>query len=130
MKRERARAFIESLVSLRQMATDEQASHAPSVYPEWKDGVSLSVGDRVLYGGVLYRTLIAHTSQGDWTPDRAVSLFAKVLIPDEEEVYPWEQPDSTNGYRKGDKVKHIGSVWISTMDNNVWEPGIYGWEIV
>ena len=130
MTKGKARAFLSSLVRLREAATDEQASKAPAVYPEWREGVSYVEGDRVLFGGILYRVLISHTSQGDWTPDAATSLFAKVLIPDEEEIYPWEQPDSTNGYHKGDKVKHIGSVWVSTIDNNVWEPGIYGWEIV
>ena len=40
-----------------------------------------------------------------------------------------EQPDSTNPYSKGDKVTHNGKMWVSTIDNNVWEPGVYGWEI-
>jgi hypothetical protein len=43
---------------------------------------------------------------------------------------PWQQPDSTNGYMRGDKVTHNGFVWISDLDNNVWEPGIYGWRKV
>lgn len=42
----------------------------------------------------------------------------------------WEQPDSTNPYAKGDKVTHNGKTWQSTTDNNVWEPGVYGWEEV
>ena len=41
---------------------------------------------------------------------------------------PWEQPESTNPYMKGDKVTHAGKTWVSTIDNNVWEPGVYGWE--
>ena len=41
---------------------------------------------------------------------------------------PWEQPESTNPYMKGDKVTHAGRTWVSTIDNNVWEPGVYGWE--
>lgn len=28
---------------------------------------------------------------------------------------------------KGDKVSHNGSHWTSTVDGNVWEPGVYGW---
>ena len=40
------------------------------------------------------------------------------------------QPDSTNPYAKGDKVTHNGKTWQSTTDNNVWEPGVYGWEEV
>jgi hypothetical protein len=31
---------------------------------------------------------------------------------------------------KGDKVRHNNKVWISIIDNNVWEPGVYGWEEV
>lgn len=31
---------------------------------------------------------------------------------------------------KGDKVTHNGKTWQSTTDNNVWEPGVYGWEEV
>ena len=42
---------------------------------------------------------------------------------------PWEQPESTNPYMKGDKVTHAGKTWVSTIDNNVWEPGVYGWEV-
>lgn len=41
-----------------------------------------------------------------------------------------ELPDSTNPYMTGDKVTHNGSTWVSTCDNNVWEPGVYGWETV
>jgi hypothetical protein len=74
--------------------------------------------------------LTSHLSQADWTPDTAPSLFAKVLIPDVNEIPMWEQPDSTNPYMTGDKVRHNDKTWISNYDNNVWEPGIYGWEEV
>ena len=47
-----------------------------------------------------------------------------------EEIPEWVQPDSTNPYMAGDKVTHNGAIWTSTVDNNVWEPGIYGWEEV
>ena len=40
----------------------------------------------------------------------------------------WEQPGSTNGYSKGDKVTHNGKTWESLADNNVWEPGAAGTE--
>lgn len=128
MTRYEAKAFVDSLVSLRTVATDEQAIAAPSVYPEWKEEVEYTVDDRVLYNDILYKVITAHTSQLDWTPDVAVSLFAKVLIPDDDIIYDWVQPDSTNPYMKGDRVKHNGKVWVSVVDNNVWEPSAYGWE--
>jgi hypothetical protein len=36
------------------------------------------VGERVRYGGKLYRVLTAHTSQADWAPDTAVTLFVRI----------------------------------------------------
>ena len=62
-----------------------------------------------------------------WEPKNAPALWAKVLIPDETVVPEWEQPDSTNPYSAGDKVTHNGKTWVSDIDNNVWEPGVYGW---
>lgn len=50
-----------------------------------------------------------------------------MLIPDPDVIPDWVQPDSTNPYAKGDKVKHSGGVWVSDIDGNVWEPGVYGW---
>ena len=106
---------------------DDEATDAPVLFPAWAVGKSYLVGDRVAYDGVLYKCLQAHTSQADWTPDVAVSLFAKVLNPDPGEIPEWEQPGSTNPYMKGDKVRHNDKVWVSDIDNNVWEPGVYGW---
>lgn len=128
MTKKEANAFINSLVSLRKSATDPQAIDAPAVYPTWKEEVEYVGNERILYNDVLYKVLIAHTSQADWTPDVAASLFAKVLIPDVDVIPKWEQPDSTNPYMKNDKVTHNDKNWISNIDNNIWEPGVYGWD--
>lgn len=130
MTRAEARALVQALVSLRTSATDEQALNAVALYPSWKEQIDYSVGDRIKHDNILYKVLTAHTSQATWTPDISPSLFAKVLIPDPEVIPEWVQPDSTNPYMIGDKVIHNGSTWISTVDNNVWEPGAYGWEVV
>ena len=111
--------------------TDRQALQVPELYDEWSGkGVSYTSGERVRYNGILYKVLQNHTSQEDWTPDTAHSLFAKVLNPNPEVIPNWEQPESTNGYAKGDKVKHKEKVWESLVDNNVWEPGAVGTESV
>ena len=109
---------------------DNIALRMVEFYPEWAAGQDYTAGFKVQYNGTLYKVLTAHTSQDDWTPDAAPSLFAKVLIPDETVVPEWEQPDSTNPYNAGDKVTHNGKTWVSDVDNNVWEPGVYGWSEV
>lgn len=128
MTLEEAKAIIDALVTLRNSAADEQALKASALYPKWKVGTDYQKDERVLYDDILYKVLTDHTSQADWTPDAAPSLFAKVLIPDKNVIPEWEQPESTNPYGKGDKVTHNGKTWRSTIDGNVWEPGVYGWE--
>lgn len=130
MTREEAKKFVKSLIKLRNLATDKMSLQVPNLYPVWKADTTYDVSDRVLYNDVLYKVITAHTSQADWTPDASQALFAKVLIPDDNVIPEWEQPDSTNPYMTGDKVTHNGRTYISTVDNNVWEPGVYGWEVV
>lgn len=110
------------------LLTDEQALTVQALYPQWKNETNYLVGDRVLYQNVLYRCLQAHKSQPGWNPAAAHSVWAKVLTSETGDILPWEQPDSTNVYSKGDKVTHNGKTWISIVDNNSWEPGVYGWE--
>lgn len=110
---------------------DTDALKGVSLFPRWS---SASVGylteDRVSYEGVLYKCLQAHTSQDTWKPTAAPSLWAKVLVPDEDVVPDWEQPDSTNAYQIGDKVRYNGKVYECTIANNVWAPDVYGWREV
>lgn len=112
--------------------TDEQALRVPQIYPEWNGvGMGYVTGERVQYKGVLYRVLQNHTSQENWPPTHASSLYARVLISGNTEGIPmWEQPDSTNGYSKGDRVTHNGKTWSSLVDSNVWEPGAIGTDSV
>jgi chitodextrinase len=130
MTRQEAIEFIKAFVKLRSLAADEVSLQVPNLYPTWRENATYALSDRVLYNGTLYKVLQAHTAQPDWTPDVAVSLFAKVLIPDENVISEWVQPDSTNPYMTGDKVYHNGKTWVSIVDNNVWSPDAYGWEEV
>lgn len=120
----RLRGIVEQAA---QSLDDAEALQAVCLHPHWAAGVDYAAGYKVQHGGTLWRCLQAHTSQEDWTPDAAPSLWAKVLIPDPDVIPEWEQPDSTNPYSAGDKVTHSGKTWVSDIDNNVWEPGVYGW---
>ena len=127
MTRAKAKQLRQLIERIAVTLDDETALTGVELFPMWAIGRAYAVSDRVQYGGALYKVLQAHTSQADWTPDAAPSLFAKVLIPDETIIPEWEQPDSTNPYSAGDKVTHNGKTWVSDIDNNVWEPGVYGW---
>ena len=117
----------------RQVTDDTEALSLQILYKQWDNqiGKTLQVGEYINYNGILYKVLQQHTVQAEWIPDLTPSLFAKVLVdPTGETILEWEQPDSTNPYMKGDKVTHNGQTYICDIDNNVWEPGVYGWSIV
>lgn len=122
------RKILEKAMTEAQSLTDAEAITATCLHPKWNgDGVQYTAGQRVQDDGILYTVLQAHTSQPNWKPTAAPSLFAKVLIPDPTVIPEWEQPESTNPYSKGDKVMHNSKTWVSDIDGNVWEPGVYGW---
>ena len=112
--------------------SDEDALQAINLFTTWKPNKAYVVDERVNYEGILYKCLQAHTALENWTPTAAPSLWAKVLIPDPDVIPDWEQPDSTNPYMQGDKVRFEGQVYESLINNNVWSPSAYpaGWKLV
>lgn len=104
------------------------AAEHTELFAPWACPVSYAVGQIRQHGGRLYKCLQAHTSQEGWTPDAAPSLW--VAISDPAEEWPaWSQPiGAQDAYPLGARVSHKEKRWISTADNNVWEPGVYGWE--
>lgn len=127
---ERARRLRKTVEALAETLEDENALKSVELFPAWKVNTWYEIGERVRHDGVLYKCISSHTSQSDWVPTDSISLWARVLIPDPEIIPEWEQPDSTNPYMKGDKVRHIGTIWISDIDYNVFEPGVAGWSEV
>lgn len=106
------------------------AEHA-DLFSAWAYPINYKTGQIRRYGGKLYRCLKDHTSQEDWNPEAAASLWTITADPAEE--WPaWSQPvGAHDAYKAGDKVSHEEKHWISDQSGNVWEPGTYGWtEIV
>lgn len=108
-------------------APAEVAQENVAWYKPWIVGEALIVGDRRSYQELLYEVIQAHTTQAGWEPPNVPALFKRVWT---EEYPEWVQPTGAHdAYAKGAKVSHNGKKWISTADANVWEPGVYGWEV-
>ena len=127
---ERARQLRAVIESLAETLDDESAAESVELFPIWATDTDYAVGDRRRYEGLLYKCLQAHTAQADWKPSEAVSLWVRVDDPSVE--FPaWIQPvGAVDAYPKGAKVSHNEKHWISDVDNNVWEPSVYGWSEV
>lgn len=126
---EQAQAIRAGMQALARTAPDVVLLAQPmAMYDEWSaESVEYVLDDIRQYNGLLYRCVQAHTSQATWTPEAAPSLWTRIADPAQE--WPeWIQPTGAhNAYAKGAKVSHNGKHWISDVDANVWEPGVYGW---
>lgn len=132
MKRDRAYQLRNLIVKASASLPDEDALSAVELFKPWVADTAYSVDERIRYGGKLYRCVQGHTSQADWTPDTTPALWTEVAL---EGVIPvWRQPTGAqDAYAKGDKVHFPtveDAVYISTVDSNVWQPGVYGWEMI
>ena len=125
----RVKAFRSKVEVAAQTISDENVESCVALFPHWESNGDYSVGYRVQFEGVVYKCLQAHQAQAAWTPVDAPSLWAKVL---NDDVKPWERPDSTNTYMKGDKVIFDDKIYESTIDYNSYSPSEYpqGWKEV
>lgn len=101
----------------------------PKLFIEWDENWTGKAGTIVVCEGGLYRSIHDITTTAQNTkPSETPSMWTRIGNPQDE--YPtWYQPTGAHdAYSLGDKVSHNDKHWVSTVNNNVWEPGIYGWE--
>ena len=126
---DRARALRPMIEKAAASLPDEDALKAVELFPAWQTDTAYALDFRVRYDGTLYKCVQAHTSQADWTPDKTPALWTEVAEPGTIPV--WKQPTGAqDAYMTGDKVHYPGEddpVYESTMDYNVYEPGVFGW---
>ena len=125
MKRREAERYRKHINSVIEPLKDETALDVTDLFEPWETGTAYVVGKKVKFADNLYRCVQGHTSQDDWTPDVTPALWARVSV---DEYPEWVQPTGAqDAYPLGAKVSHIGKHWVSDYDDNVWEPGVYGW---
>ena len=122
---ENARRKARSIELATSYLDDAQAETVTELFPQWEPDTDYAVGDRRQYDGLLYRCVQAHTSQVGWEPPAVPALWARTST---EEWPEWIQPTGAHdAYAAGDKVIHNDKHWVSELDANVYEPGVYGW---
>ena len=108
--------------------TDETLVDNKAAFSLWRSGVPVTRKQILRFNDDLYRVNQDHTTQDDWTPDITPALFTKISL---EEWPEWVQPTGAHdAYNTSDKCSHNDKHWVSNLDGNVWEPGIYGWSEV
>ena len=102
--------------------------------PKWRR-TDVPIGTPYQYEDQIYKLWQTHdaTQQGDWTPDKAVSLWGICHTKDPKLAKLFVTPSGTRGmYMKDDCCKYDGKIYRSKVDNNVYNPKDYpqNWEEV
>lgn len=111
---------------LKSTLTTEEYTSLISIYPAWEKDKTYVANEVCTYNGKLYEIVQPHTSQTMWEPDIVPALWKEITQPN---VIPeWVQPlGAEDVYALGARVTHNLKTWESTVEANVWEPGVYGW---
>jgi hypothetical protein len=109
---------------------DTDLAKVSSYYKQWSgESISYAVNDSANYETELYRCIQAHTSQPGWNPPAVPALWT-IYIDPTGPATAWVQPlGAHDAYAKGLRVTHNALTWVSDIDANVWEPGVYGWTV-
>ena len=125
---EEAKGYRKAIDTFAKNQSDKTLIDNKAVFEFWRAGINAEKDKIYRYGENIYKCIQPHTTQEDWTPDKVPALFVKISL---DEFPEWVQPTGAqDAYSAGDKVSHNGKHWKSTVNGNVWEPGVYGWEEV
>lgn len=100
--------------------TDEELLSMSAATPEWKPGLSLAVGDTIMYGGSMFVVVQAHTTQAGWEPGTATQALYRRVQP--EGSTEW-QPDTD--YATGAECTYEGNTYTCLQGHTSqtgWEP--------
>ena len=121
--------FQKQLGTITNTLTDEEANEFSLLFEEWSPSGVYKIGDRIRYNGVLYKCLEDNNATMETPPSVIPSVWTEIFTESvSEEIPVWEQPEEGSGYADGDRVIHNDIIYISQVDNNIWEPGITGTE--
>ena len=130
-KLQMAEQFRKAVQMFAASLSDEQAMEIATIYDPWEVGKYYKGGEFFTYGTnavgdhQLYKVNdgMDHTSQDDWPPDVAVSLYTAIGL--DEQGYPiWSQPTGAHdAYNIGDVVDYNGTLYESQIPGNTTVPG-------
>ena len=97
---ERARELRKIIVKAAQSLDDNDSATNPELFDEWKPDTRYEEFHKLRYNGKVYQVNEGrgHTSQADWTPDVATSIFRRI--------------DVTHAGTLGDPIPYDGNMEI------------------
>ena len=132
MTRKEAKAFINSLIKMRDGSTDAIASTAIDVFPTIKeDSALIKVGTRINWNGVLKRAAVDLYDTIENNPDNAPTLWEDINYREGYRIIP-ETITVGTAFAKEELGWWGDELYKSLIEVNVYTPIAYpaGWEKV
>lgn len=98
--------------------TDKEALSVKELYPKWKEGIEVKVGEKYGLNEKLYQVVQAHTTQDNWRPDRLSSLWVEVSYHAGTKADPIPYNEDHNPQFQG-MVLELGNIY--TQDGILYE---------
>lgn len=98
--------------------TDKEALSVKELYPKWKEGIEVKVGEKYGLNEKLYQVVQAHTTQDNWRPDRLSSLWVEVSYHAGTKADPIPYNEDHNPQFQG-MVLELGKIY--TQDGILYE---------
>ena len=109
------RKFMETFIKDKEMP-DEDALVMTVLHPKWQTGIQYKAGERLKHNGKLYKVALDHTSQADWEPGVAQTLYTRI---DEAHAGTLADPIPYEGNMSLENGKHYaqdGKVYLCFRD--------------
>ncbi len=118
--KEKARQLRALIVKAAVSLSDTDALKAKELFDTWAVDVEYAIGKRLRYNGTLYKVRQAHTSQADWTPDIATSLYEEVAEPGQGDTADNPIPYNNNmELFEGKYYSQNGVVYVCTRSTGI-----------
>lgn len=110
-------------------AAEERYEEPDDDTPPWAADEFVRAGQVRTHDDVYYRCVQGHVTQAGWEPPVVPALWTSMQMPADDGTPPaWIQPAGAHdAYALGARVTHAGKTWESTVNANVWAPGVHGW---
>jgi len=114
--------------------TQSQLDSYLYLYDVWDSrSVAYELGDIVRYDSALWKVITPHTSQPDWNPKVAISLFVKKQVNNGSQILNWDYPveywNGTDGIHQQSIVKYNGVEYKCIQSHTSqagWTPDVVG----
>ena len=116
--------LINLLIEVRPTLSDGKAVQYTEMYPYWKSGIAVKVGERYQYEGKLYKVVQEHTTSETWKPDITPALFTVIDVMHAGTLTDPIPASANMEYIKGKYYTQDGTIYLMNREGMNYGEGV------